>query len=117
MHATFAASLLALSAALPALAQEQCTPTAFQTKGVKVTKSYDKFAITGAVSNGNSSECGVQLRATSFDSKGDVVDTATFWPASVRNVAVGASEPFKYFLNAGDAKTFEVVPVSAKRWR
>ncbi|MGQ2994252.1 hypothetical protein [Variovorax sp.] len=116
MRSIFMTGVFLLSTST-AFAQQPCKPLAFETRGVKATKSFDKIILTGSVSNGNPSDCGVQLRATSYDEKGYVVDTANFWPASTRNIPAGASEPFKYFLNAGDSKSFEIVPVSTKQWR
>lgn len=71
--------------------------------------------VRGEVRNNNSVAAGVALQVIVRDAAGRVVDSATFWPASIRNIAPGASEPIGYpATDSPDAVTFELRIVDAK---
>lgn len=99
-------------------AQPACSPSVFTVKGEKFRREYDNLRFTATVVNGGSMACGVQLKISTYDKAGDVLDTKDFWPASVRNIAPGASENFSYFIRYDKAATnYDIVPIDARVWR
>jgi hypothetical protein len=80
-------------------------------------KEYDKHKFTGTVTNNGTEPCGVQLKVSTYDRNGEVIETADFWPASIRNIEPGARENFWYFVRHDKAaKTYDAVVIDAKGW-
>ena len=96
---------------------QKCASGDFTVTGLKFRREYDSLAFTGTVTNSGNLHCGVQLKVSTYDSKGAVVDTSDFWPASIRNIAPGAKENFSYFIRYDkSSKTYDVVPIDARQW-
>lgn len=100
------------------LAATACSPKDFTVSGVKFRREYENLTFTGTVTNSGSGACGVQLKVSTYDGQGTVVDTSDFWPASIRNIAPGAKENFSYFVRYDKtAKTYDVNAIDAKEWK
>lgn len=96
-----------------------CSPRDFTVKNINTREEYGRIVLTATVINNSAtSACGVQLKASTYDKSGAVLDTSDFWPASIRNISPGASENFSTRLlrHSGREKTFDVVPISSKTW-
>jgi hypothetical protein len=94
-----------------------CDAANFIVKNIKSRREYDHAIFTATVTNTGPTACGVQLKASTYDKAGAVVNTSDFWPASVRNIEPGANENFQSFLRFDPAvKTVEIVPISARVW-
>lgn len=107
----------AVASSAPPARSRLCSANDFTISGTKARREQQFMTITGTVTNTNSVDCGVQLKATAYDGQGAVVDTGNFWPASVRNIGAGAKEPFQWMLRFDPAaKSFEVVVIDAKQW-
>jgi hypothetical protein len=73
---------------------------------------------TATVANNGNTACGVQLKVSTYDGQGAVVDTSDFWPASIRNIAPGGKENFKSYLRYDKSvKKYDMVVISAKEWK
>jgi hypothetical protein len=59
----------------------KCSPTDFVVSGLKFRHEYEYLTFTGTVTNNGNLLCGVQLKVSTYDGKGTVVDTTDFWPA------------------------------------
>lgn len=95
-----------------------CTAKNFSVSGLKFRREYDSLSFTGTVTNGGSLACGVQLKVSTYDDQGSVVDTADFWPASIRNIEPSAKENFSYFVRYDKtAKKYDVIAIDAKEWK
>lgn len=100
-----------------AQATTRCSPRDFKVSVLKFRKEYDKHKFTGTVTNNGTQPCGVQLKVSTYDQNGEVIETADFWPASIRNIEPGARENFWYFVNYDKAaKTYDAVAIDAKSW-
>lgn len=100
---------------LPRTAAPACSAKDFAVSGIKFRREYDSLAFTGTVTNGGSIACGVQLKVSTYDDQGAVVETSDFWPASIRNIASGAKETFSYHVRYDKAaKKYEVIPSTPK---
>jgi hypothetical protein len=95
-----------------------CSPKDFTISGLKFRKEYKNLTFTGTVTNSGAYACGVQLKVSTYDGQGAVVDTSDFWPASIRNISPGAKENFSYFVRYDKAvKTYDVSTIDAKEWK
>ncbi len=95
----------------------RCAAGDFTVSGIKTRREYDFIVFTGTVRNGSALPCGVQMKASTYDKAGSVVDTQDFWPASIRNIAPGASENFTYMLRYDKtASTYDMGPIDARQW-
>ena len=94
-----------------------CSAGDFVVKDVKTRHEYGNIIFTATVSNNSAAPCGIELKASTYDKSGAVLDTANFWPASVRNIAPGASENFKTALRYDrEASDYDIVPINSKAW-
>ncbi len=102
----------------PSAPTATCSAADFRVDGTRGRLNRHVFVVTGTAVNNGALACGVQVKVSSYDAAGVVLDTSDIWPASVRNIAPGASENFSYQLR-GDvlATRFDVVPISAKTWQ
>lgn len=99
-------------------AEPKCPPESFEVKNTKFRREYDNIVMTATIVNKSTAECGVQLKASTYDKASAVVDTSNFWPASVRNIPPGGSENFKSYLRYDKAAAnYDVVPIDSKAWR
>jgi len=74
--------------------------------------------VMGEVKNTGSVAAGVELEATAYDKDGRVLDSTSFWPASVRNIAAGDTCPIKFGLdaNSSDVSRVQLRVVSTTVW-
>ena len=74
--------------------------------------------VMGEVKNNGSIAAGVELEATAYDKDGRVLDSSSFWPASIRNIAAGDTCPIKFGLTANSSNVSRVRlrVVSARVW-
>lgn len=71
----------------------------------------------GEVRNVGGRPAGVELQVIARDASGRVVDVATFWPASTRNIRPGASYGFRHQVTRErSAVRFEVQVVGTQEW-
>ena len=100
------------------VASQACSAKDFEVSGLKFRREYENLSFTGTVTSRSSNACGVQLKVSTYDAQGAVVDTSNFWPASIRNIAPGAKENFSYFVRYDKtAKTYDVLPIDAREWK
>lgn len=101
----------------PTPSAPRCTASDFSVTALKFRKDYDSLRFTGTVTNNGALPCGVQLKVSTYDASGAVVETTDFWPASIRNISPGAAENFSYFVRFdSNAKRYDVAPIDAKAW-
>ena len=94
-----------------------CAAKSFMVKNINSKNQYGKAVLTATVTNNNKTACGVQIKSSSYDKNGVLIDTNDFWPASIRNIDPGASENFKTQLRADRAaKTYDLVPIDTRVW-
>lgn len=110
--------LVLIAAAISAPVIAKCSASDFAVSDLSGRHKYDRLVIVAKVTNTGTRACGVQVKASSFDKGDSLLDTNDGWPASVRNIAPGASENFTMHLR-GDrpASRFTVVPIDAREWR
>lgn len=71
----------------------------------------------GEVRNVGSVAVGVELQITVRDTSGRLVDVATFWPASIDNIAPGMSYGFRRSVTSERTATrVEIQIVGARVW-
>ena len=83
-------------------------------------KSCPILKVVGKVKNGCSEPYGVELRVTAYSKSGDVIDTATGWPFSVRNLEANSSEEFdmdQIFPYQKSMKSFAMQAVDTRHWK
>lgn len=85
----------------PASGAAACAPADFEIVGLNFTARDDcrltpcpVYVVTGELVNNCATEAGAQLKATTWNAAGQVVETYEGWPASTRNLAPGARYPF-----------------------
>lgn len=77
------------------------------------------YMITGELKNNCHEESGVEIRITGRGTSNQVIDTTTGWPASIRNIHSGNTEPFNFgslFTYDPEIKTFDIDIISVKQW-
>lgn len=94
-----------------------CRASDFTVKNTKSRREYDNTILTATITNNGSTACGIEVKASTYDKSGAVVETKDFWPASIRNIEPGAGENFQVYIRADSiAKNFDLVPIRAKVW-
>lgn len=94
-----------------------CTPDHFSISHLKGVIDHDYIRITGKVKHDCNSANGVALKITAYDQHDDVITSSTIWPDSTSNIPPNTDFPFEYPIRVTSApKTFEAIPVEARRW-
>lgn len=92
-----------------------CEPLNFVIKNLSTSVEYGYIVFVGTVVNGSAVRCAVQLKASTYDKKGAVLDTKNFWPAKLRGLAPDAAENFKIHLrDFKETSTYEFVPIDVR---
>jgi hypothetical protein len=77
----------------------------------------DTLWVVGEVLNVGAAAAGVELQMIARDATGRLVDVATFWPASTRNIRPGTSYGFRYpVTRERSAVRIEVQVVGSEVW-
>ena len=120
-----ATALLFFSLLLVSPAHAECAVSDIKVKSIKA-KFVDECRRSpcvimkgvGVLTNQCSEPIGVQLKITAYDKAGAPVATRELWPASIRNIPPGdyTFSLDQWLEHDPEIKTFEVVPVSIKKW-
>lgn len=102
----------------PVAPSSPCTATAFEVREVNIPKRRNGYIwFVGVVHNGNSVPCAVELQASGYSTKGAMLNTTNFWPASTKNIAPGAQYNFDMMMDDVAAiDRIEVTPIGARQW-
>lgn len=82
------------------------------------TREYDNtLDIIGELKNNNKIGVGVELQAIVCDDNGSIVNSTTFWPASIKNIPAGTSWPIKFHIDGkGRGKNGALKVIDVKVW-
>jgi hypothetical protein len=113
-----AASYVAFATAAPGTATAAgCSASRFSILSDKGSVEYGFMTVVGRVRNDNAIACGVQMKLDVMDKADALLDTNESWPASVSNIAPGATYSFKLMQRVQDGATsYVVTTVSARQW-
>lgn len=73
--------------------------------------------VIGEVKNTGSIDAGVELQAIVRDKDGKIIDSCSFWPASIKNIPAGTTWPIKYGVtDKSNIGKISLKVIDAKRW-
>lgn len=95
-----------------------CSAKDFTISDLKGKREYDYLTITARLHNGCKIAAGAQIKVSTYDAAGTLIDTKDIWPASVRNIEPGGHENFKtMFRDTKGTKNFDTQVLSVKVWK
>ena len=79
---------------------------------------YGTSWLIGELKNNSNIATGVELQAICRDEKGRVVDTGSFWPASIKNIPARSTWPIKYpVTDKRNVKSVTLRVIGVKVWK
>jgi hypothetical protein len=101
----------------PVAQSNSCTPDQFKVTGLRGTNEYGQLSVVGTIRNTCAYAAGIQMKLTTYDKSGNVLNTEDEWPASVSNIPPDSPYPFKLMIAADDTmQKFNVINESVTKW-
>jgi hypothetical protein len=111
--------VLMVSIFLPLVAFAQCKPSDIDIIEWHVDiNALGYIEIIGELQNNCDSDIGIELQVIAHDENNVLIDSKSFWPASINNILSGSTWPIKmHITNNPNAEIFEIRIVRVKKWR